>query len=74
MRTYFGISLPNRTEKDGWFVVSAALDSISGTIKYRFTDEGKDTMETAVSMTGNPDMGCTLKRIQHHITLTFQEK
>lgn len=49
-------------------------DSIIITIKYRFTDEEKNTMETAVSMTGNPDMGCMLKRIKQHITLTFQEK
>ena len=49
-------------------------DSIIITIKYRFTDEGKDTMETAVSMTGNPDMGCTLKHVKHPITLTYNKK
>lgn len=49
-------------------------DSIIITIKYRFTDEGKDTMEAAVSMTGNPDKGCMLKHVKHPITLTYKKK
>lgn len=49
-------------------------DSIIITIKYRFTDEEKNTMETAVSMTGNPDMGCMLKHVKHPITLTYKKK
>lgn len=49
-------------------------DSIIITIKYRFTDEEKNTMETAVSMTGNPDMGCMLKYGKQPITPIYKKK